>query len=171
MTHSPFLARFLAISFLTFLFSIGQAAASDTAKVPDSVQILVPALPDSVTVQGKVVIVDFWASWCAPCKLSFPWMEQLYRRYKDSGLTIVAVSVDEDHNSALRFLKEMKPSFPVIYDSTGTLAKEFGLEAMPTSFIYNRDGRAQTTHRGFRPDDTETLETEIAGLLKKETTK
>ncbi len=133
---------------------------------PATTEKLSGLLPDSVSLNGKVVYVDFWASWCVPCRHSFPWMEQLYDTYHNQGLEIVAVSVDKDHQAALQFLRENRASFPVIFDSTGSLAKEYGLDAMPTSFIYNREGQLVTQHRGFVNEEADSLDSTILELLK-----
>jgi thiol-disulfide isomerase/thioredoxin len=122
-------------------------------------------LPDTVSLAGKVVYVDFWASWCAPCRLSFPWMQQIYEKYREKGFEIVAVSVDKDHNAALKFLKHSKATFTIVFDSTGELAKKLQLEAMPTSIIYDRGGRLVSKHSGFREEDTERLENSLARLI------
>jgi len=130
-----------------------------------SLQPIKTALPDSAVIAGKVVYVDFWASWCVPCRQSFPWMKRLQERYRDQGLRIVAVTVDKEIPAARQFLKETGAEFTVIYDSTGTLAKAFDLKAMPTSFIFGRDGRYDSQHRGFVPKDTTAIEATLKNLL------
>jgi len=150
---------------LALLFLLAGAASVQAGNPPDSTDIIGSLLPDSLDLDGKVVYVDFWASWCAPCRQSFPWMQELYDRLRRRGLEIVAVSVDTDHSAALKFLKQADVTFPVLYDSTGTLAKQYGLEAMPTSFVYGRDGRLVATHRGFHKDEADSLEMAVVKLL------
>ncbi len=113
-----------------------------------------PALADSTVVDSKIVYVDFWASWCAPCRLSFPWMVRLQERLRDQNLQIIAISVDKDVAMARKFAAEMGATFPIVYDSTGQLAKRFELEAMPSSFVFGPDGRLRDSHRGFVGKDT-----------------
>jgi thiol-disulfide isomerase/thioredoxin len=140
------------------------ARAENAPGLTDAIQA---ALPDSISLDDKVVYLDFWASWCVPCRQSFPKMQDLYDRYHSRGLEIVAVSVDKDHAAALKFLRDTKATFPVIFDSTGSLAEKYGLEAMPSSFIYGRDGQLVSRKRGFRPEDTDSLDYAIFKLLGK----
>lgn len=160
--------RFL---FLILLILTVAAGVSHAKNPPDSIGAIKAVLPDSISLEGKVVYVDFWASWCVPCRHSFPWMQDLYEKYRQNGFEIVAVGVDKDHQSALKFLGEIHPAFTVVFDSTGDLAKRFGLDAMPTSFIYNRNGRLALQNRGFRQDEADSLDGVISRLLTKETSK
>jgi cytochrome c biogenesis protein CcmG/thiol:disulfide interchange protein DsbE len=133
---------------------------SETTAAIDSV--LKQALP----LKDKVVYVDFWASWCMPCRHSFPWMRELAARYADKGLQIITVSLDKKHADAEKFLHETQSAFHVIYDSTGTLAKLFKVDAMPTSFLYGRDGRLHSRHRGFEQDKAGLLDSTINALIR-----
>jgi thiol-disulfide isomerase/thioredoxin len=163
-THSSRKARFLvpALLVLTLLpITISAKGAID------SVNIVQKALPDSLSLKGKVVYVDFWASWCAPCRQSFPWLQGLYERYHIKGLEIVAVNVDKDHNAALKFLQDHPVGFTVVYDSTGALAEQFKLEAMPSSFVYDRDGHLVAHHLGFVKENSDSLGEEIQKLVDK----
>jgi len=121
---------------------------------------------DSIPLEGRVVYVDFWASWCPPCRQSFPWMVELQDKYAPRGLCVVAVSVDKSHKDALSFFREANPQFEVVFDSTGSLAERYGLEAMPTSFVYGRDGRLRYTHQGFSSGDEPVLDSVIRTLLE-----
>lgn len=155
---------------LAVLVAIATATLPLLAGEPQrSLQPIREALPDSTIVAGKVVYVDFWASWCAPCRQSFPWMKRLQERYPDQGLRIIAVSVDKEVSAARQFLKDIGAEFTVIYDSTGALAKAFDLKAMPTSFVFGRDGRYDRQHRGFVPKDTTAIARDIKRLLAEKT--
>jgi len=125
-----------------------------------------PRWPLLDSLQGKVVLVDFWASWCGPCLKSFPWMNGLHAKHADDGLVILAVNVDQDRSLADAFMKKTPAQFRVEYDSQGTLAKSFGVEAMPTSFLIGRDGKIHARHAGFRDKQREGREQEIEQLLK-----
>jgi thiol-disulfide isomerase/thioredoxin len=100
--------------------------------------------------QGKVVIVDFWASWCVPCRRSFPWMNQMVRKYAEQGLVVIAVNLDRDREAADAFLSEIPVEFEVLFDADASLAREFGVEAMPNSFVFGRDGELIARHLGFK---------------------
>jgi thiol-disulfide isomerase/thioredoxin len=132
---------------------------------PKSLQLIVSALTDSTQLTDKVVYVDFWASWCVPCRISFPWLKQLQDNYRSQGLQVVAVNLDKDHKAAQAFLTEMKVPFTVIFDSTGSIAKSYQLQVMPMSFLYGRDGKLRTNHEGFQAKDTLELNALITKLL------
>lgn len=115
---------------------------------------------------GKVVLVDFWASWCGPCKASFPALAQLQRDFAARGLLIAAVSVDEKPAAASAFVKKLAPNFPTLHDRSQTLVKQVGVPTMPTSYLLGRDGRVRFVHQGFHGETTEReLRRQIETLL------
>ena len=154
----PLLPAILSILMIT-------AAAPRAADPPDSLQAIRAQLPKSVSLDNKVVYVDFWASWCVPCRQSLPWMESLYRKYAAQGLEVVAVNVDKDHKAAMKFLENCRSTFPIVYDSTGSLAKLYNLQTMPSSFIYDREGHLAESHRGFKMEEADNLERTIQQQL------
>ena len=101
--------------------------------------------------KGKVVYLDFWASWCVPCRLSFPWMNQVQQVYAPKGVVVVAVNVDRDRAQADAFLSQMPHNFRVVYDSSGKIAGQFNFKDMPTSVLIGRDGKQHFVHSGFFP--------------------
>ncbi len=165
MTSYTIPARAVRVLILVFAFVAAAAFTSRADKAPDSISTIQAHLPDSLSLGGKVVYVDFWASWCTPCRHSFPWMQEMYDKYRKQGFEIIAVDVDKDHSSAMDFLQDTKVSFPIIFDSTGSLAKQFKLETMPTSFVFGRDGRLLARNAGFRQEETDSLDFAIAKLL------
>jgi thiol-disulfide isomerase/thioredoxin len=113
-----------------------------------------------------VVLVDFWASWCGPCKASFPALAQLQRDFAARGLLIAAVSVDEKPAAASAFVKKLAPNFPTLHDRSQTLVKQVGVPTMPTSYLLGRDGRVRFVHQGFHGETTEReLRRQIETLL------
>lgn len=99
--------------------------------------------------QGQVVYLDFWASWCIPCKASFPWMNEMQAKYQAQGLKIITVNLDADKAHALAFLAEHPADFDVIYDPKGKIARHFNLPGMPSSMMFDRQGKLVATHVGF----------------------
>ena len=148
------------------LLTLVIARRGDAAKVPQSIAVLDSLTADTTIVQGKVVYVDFWASWCVPCRESFPWMAELLRKYGDRGLQVVAINVDKDRAAAAGFLKDNHSSLPIVYDPAGKLAKLYDLQVMPTSFVYARDGTMKMRKDGFTSDETESVEALIRTLLE-----
>ncbi len=118
------------------------------------------------SLQGKVVIYDFWAAWCEPCKVELPALEKLYQKYKGQGLVVVGVNVDDDANDGKAFLQDHPVSFPVVYDKNKGMVEGLGVETMPTSFIVDRSGKIHRVHAGFKSGDEKKLEKEIVELLK-----
>jgi thiol-disulfide isomerase/thioredoxin len=119
---------------------------------------------------GKVVYVDFWASWCGPCKQSFPWMKAMHEKYGKDGLVILAINVDQEKKLADTFLKEFSPAFPVVFDSTGTLASQFKVQTMPSSYLLDRNGKPRFKHLGFHDNKRALYEKEIHDLLSESVT-
>lgn len=114
---------------------------------------------------GKVVYLDFWASWCAPCRISFPLLDKLHEKLKAKGFEVIAVNLDENKANAEKFLKTFPVGFTVLRDAKGEWADQFVVESMPTSFIIDRQGVVQNIHQGFASDDIKDLEGKIAQLL------
>ena len=121
--------------------------------------------------KGKVVIVDFWASWCGPCQESFPLMEDLYRKYRDQGLVVLAINVDESRSAMRTFLSDNPVSFPVVRDAKRRLVARVNVTSMPTSFLLDRKGAVRFMHPGYKGHETKRLYTrEIEELLRQPAT-
>ena len=100
--------------------------------------------------RGKVLLLDFWASWCVPCRRSFPWMNEMQEKYKAQGLVIVGVNMDADAADAEQFLHEFPANFRIIEGANGELAKKFDVIAMPSSYVIDRNGEIVERHLGFK---------------------
>ena len=159
---------------LALVLSLGLAAVAGTASALDKGTRLpefgakdLTGKPVSLgSLKGKVVIVDFWATWCAPCKEEMPVLERLYKKYKDKGLVVVGVSVDEEAGNVGPFIKKMKVSFPIVHDAGHKVADRFKPPKMPSSYVVDRKGIVRYIHEGFHAKDAAALEKEVAALLK-----
>jgi cytochrome c biogenesis protein CcmG, thiol:disulfide interchange protein DsbE len=120
---------------------------------------------DLTQYRGRVVLVDFWASWCAPCRHSFPWLNDIQAKYGTRGLVVIGVNVDRERAAAERFLQDVPARFSIVYDPSGTLATTYEVPGMPTSFIFGSDGRLIAKHIGFQKASRAEREVEIEKLL------
>ena len=115
--------------------------------------------------QGKVIYLDFWASWCKPCQKSFPWMNELQKKYPSDQFKVVTINLDKKASNMNEFLKHVPADFTIYHDASGTVAKQFKLPGMPTSFILNKQGKVVKKHVGFNSKMTQEIESEIQSLL------
>jgi thiol-disulfide isomerase/thioredoxin len=120
---------------------------------------------DLARLRGRVVYVDFWASWCAPCKRSFPWMNTLLERYGREGLSIVAVNVDKRRSDADRFLRDVPAAFTVVFDGQGTVPTAYDVKGMPSSYLVDRRGTVTFVEEGFHEERRTEIEARIRTLL------
>ncbi len=126
-----------------------------------------PAGPVSLAaLQGRVVYLDFWASWCPPCRQSFPWMDAQLARHGAAGLVVLAVNLDRQRAAAEQFLRAVPSRATIAFDPAGDTPRRFGARAMPSSFVIGRDGRVRLQHDGFREEDRAPLEAAIAQALR-----
>lgn len=115
--------------------------------------------------KGRVVYLDFWASWCGPCRKTFPWMNAMQKKYGPAGLTVVAVNVDEKRKDADEFLAKLPAEFTVLFDANGQLAKQYDLKGMPSAYLIDRNGMITTVHAGFKESHIEALEASVKTAL------
>ena len=121
---------------------------------------------DLSRLKGKVVYIDFWASWCVPCRKSFPWMNEIRSRYGKDKLQIIAINLDADRSEAAKFLKKIPATFDIAYDPDGEVAARYGLQVMPSSYLVDKNGNLILAHKGFREGEATEIETKIQKLLR-----
>ena len=163
MTKTFLTAAVNTYLFLLLTFLISPAALATKAPVFE--------LPgDSGTVslkqyRNQVVFVDFWASWCVPCKYSFPWMNEMQERYGEDGFKVIGINVDKDKAMAKKFLEHVPATFDIAYDPEGEVADLYSLKVMPSSYLIDRDGNLVHAHKGFKTSDGSRMEDMIRKLL------
>lgn len=123
---------------------------------------------DFARYHGRVVVLDFWASWCKPCRQSIPWLNEMRSRYAAQGLTVVGVNVDAQRADAEKFLRETPVEFELFFDPRGDLARKYALQGMPSTLVFDRDGKLIATHLGFQVAKKDVRETELRNLLEKD---
>jgi len=118
--------------------------------------------------KGKVVLLDFWASWCGPCRQEMPLLENIYKKYNKMGFTLIGVNVEPDSKDAEGFLKQLQApvSFPVIYDKDSTVSKAYDVQGMPSTVIIDRKGNIRVLHRGYKPGDENEYLDSIRSLVR-----
>ncbi|HFE38035.1 MAG TPA: TlpA family protein disulfide reductase [Gammaproteobacteria bacterium] len=154
--------KLFALTVFLFTFNLGAfAAPAQNFKLPskDGGNISLADL------KGNVVYVDFWASWCAPCRKSFPWMNEMHDKYASQGLKIIGISLDGTQKSANNFLKKVPASFMIAYDTEGTTADAYNVQVMPTSYLIDRQGNLLFSHKGFRAKHKKKMEAEFVKAL------
>ncbi len=152
------------------LAALVSAAPAYAARVGDSAPAFSLAMADGkpvslASLRGNVVYVDFWASWCVPCKRSFPWMNALHDRHRGEGFAIVAINVDKRRPDAERFLRDVPATFPVVFDAAGATPAAFDVKGMPSSYLIDRDGVIVAVEEGFHDEHVPALEARIRALL------
>lgn len=159
-----FLSSLLALS-LSFSVSALESAQGSAKPCP------LKALKDGreipwSSLKGKVVYLDFWASWCGPCAQSFPFMAEISKKHKKEGLEVVAISVDENQSEAETFMAQHPSDLQIAHDPDGHCPREYGLETMPTSYLIDRKGQLRHVHRGFARADRDEIARALETLLK-----
>ena len=157
----------LILAFLVVIAAVPAAFASHREAQP-APDFALPTTNGTVSLQqlqGKVVYVDFWASWCIPCRQSFPWMATMSDKYGAQGLQVVAINLDKSRDLADAFLDKYPASFTVAFDPYGKTAERFHVQAMPSSFLIDRTGKIVLVHEGFDARNADTVESKIKEAL------
>lgn len=152
---------FAAIGLLCCL--IVSAAEQPAPNFP-IVQSALPA--DLHGLKGQVVYLDFWASWCKPCRKSFPWMNNMQRKYAQQGLQVITVNLDVEPSLAAQFLVNTPSSLPIVFDPEGNIASDYQLVGMPSSYLIDRAGNIRHVHKGFFSKKEALYEQQIISLLQ-----
>ncbi len=159
--------RLLVVAALAVVGSGAGAAVTPSAGAPD---FTLPSLDGpNLRLQeqrGRVVMINFWATWCGPCRVEMPHLSKLYEKYRGSGFTVLAVNIDEDPHKAASLAKQLGMRFPVLLDTEKKVSRLYDLSTMPSTVLVDRDGRVRFVHRGYRDGYEDTYDKQIRELLR-----
>jgi len=160
-------ARRLAVAVLAAAAAGANAAVTPSTSAPD---FTLPSLDGpNLRLQeqrGRVVMINFWASWCGPCRVEMPHLARLYEKYRGSGFTVLAVNIDESPQKAASLASQLGMRFPVLLDTDKKVSRLYDLSTMPSTVLVDRDGRVRYVHRGYRDGYEETYDRQIRELLR-----
>ncbi len=116
--------------------------------------------------RGDVVMINFWATWCGPCRQEMPLLDELYQRYSRVGFNLLGVNIDDDSRRAMQMIEELGVDFPVLFDATKRVSEMYDVDAMPVTVIVDREGTVRYVHQGYKPGYEDKYLTEIRTLLR-----
>ena len=116
--------------------------------------------------RGDVVLINFWATWCGPCRQEMPLLDELYSRYNRVGFTLLGVNIDDDSSKAMNMVAELRVSFPVLFDSRKEVSRLYEVDAMPVTVLVDREGRVRHVHQGYKPGYEQKYLDQIRSLLR-----
>jgi len=158
---------YFMVAVLMSCFVTGAALGGDDPVAPDFT--LTDANGQAVTLsdlRGQVVMINFWASWCAPCRQEMPLLEQIHLRYEPLGFTLLGVNVEENSADGQAFLKERPVSFPVLYDPENGISKLYDVVAMPSTVLIDRQGNVRYLHHGYKPGYENDYQDQVRELVR-----
>lgn len=116
--------------------------------------------------RGQVVMLNFWASWCGPCRQEFPHLDALQQKYAELGFTVFGVNVEQDRASADRVLRDIPVTFPILFDDENVVSELYGVDAMPMTLLLDRNGMVRHLHRGYKPGYEDKYEEQVRSLIR-----
>jgi peroxiredoxin len=156
---------------LALLLALTQAAAANSAADSAQAPNFTLKSADGTNLRlsehrGQVVLINFWASWCGPCRQEFPHLDALQQQYEDLGFTVFGVNVEQDRASADKVLRDIPVTFPVLFDDNNEVSELYNVDAMPMTVLVDRNGVIRSLHRGYKPGYEEAYDREVRALLK-----
>ena len=139
------LASFFFIATSASALELGQVAPDFTLKSMAGTNL------NLAEQRGKIIVINFWASWCGPCRKEMPVLQKFYEKYQDLGVSVWGVNVEQENQAGRDFLADLKLTFPILFDETNTISANYQVEAMPTTIIIDRDGVVRYAFQGYKP--------------------
>ena len=116
--------------------------------------------------RGEVVMINFWATWCGPCRQEMPVLNDLYQRYRSAGFILLGVNIDDRSESAIRMARRLAVRYPIVFDAEKVVSRLYDINAMPTTVMVDRDGKVRYLHRGYLPGSEKKYQEQLRGVLK-----
>lgn len=160
-------ARALAVCLLGLMIATSAWALSKAEPAPDFT--LKSNGGDNVKLselRGQVVMINFWASWCGPCRQEMPLLDEIHQRYSGLGFTVLGVNVEEDQSAARDLLEDVPVSFPILFDSRNEVSEAYEVDAMPSTVVVDRDGIVRYIHKGYVPGDENKYQEVVRELIR-----
>ena len=161
--------RFPLAALLAALVAVAWSASATDGSPPAPEFKLVNRAGGEVSLsslKGQVVMINFWASWCGPCRQEFPALDQIYSKYKPMGFQMVGINVESEKTDAEHFLGKTPVSFPILFDPENKVSGSYGVNAMPTTFLVDRQGKLRWQHRAYKPGDEAKYIEQIRAMLR-----
>ena len=161
--------RNIAVGLVFSVFAVTSLASSGLAGRPAPDFALKSSSGENLRLseyRGDVVMINFWATWCGPCRQEMPLLDELYSRYQRVGFSLLGVNIDDDSRRAMQMVQELGVQFPVLFDENKEVSKLYEVEAMPVTVLVDREGRVRHVHHGYKPGYEEKYLTEIRSLLR-----
>ncbi|HEX4508988.1 MAG TPA: TlpA disulfide reductase family protein [Burkholderiaceae bacterium] len=167
VTAARISAAFIAVAWLGLSLDAAANAPAPNTTAPDfTLRALDGHNLRLAELRGQVVLVNFWATWCGPCREEMPRLDALYQKYHASGFTLLGVNIDDDPRNAAGTAQKLKVSFPVLLDTDKTVSRLYDLGTMPSTVLIDRDGRVRFLHRGYREGTEAEYDQQIRELLR-----
>lgn len=159
----------IVLGALFAVFTATSVASSGLAGQPAPDFVLKSASGENIRLseyRGDVVMLNFWATWCGPCRQEMPLLDELYVRYQRVGFNLLGINIDDDSRRAMKMIKDLGVSFPVLFDEAKEVSKLYAVEAMPVTILVDREGTVRHVHHGYQPGYEDQYLTEIRSLLR-----
>jgi thiol-disulfide isomerase/thioredoxin len=155
---------------LLALTTVILAATANAAGDPPAPAFSLPArggaTSDLAQFKGQVVMINFWASWCGPCRQEMPLLESMYKKYQPLGFTLLGVNVEPEQKDAMSFLQQTPVSFPVLFDAKSKVSGLYNVQGMPTTVFIDRKGNVRLVHQSYKPGDENLYMDQIRTLIR-----
>lgn len=161
--------RKLLTGFALAVLATSSLAASDLSGLPAPDFVLKSSTGENLRLSeylGDVVLINFWATWCGPCRQEMPLLDQLYTRYERVGFSLLGVNIDDDSARAMEMIRELGVSFPVLFDARKEVSQLYNVDAMPVTVLVDREGNVRYVHKGYKPGYEEMYLDQIRSLLR-----